>query len=369
VREKVQKMSKFVAYTGREELANSTFEWKISEFEEKIKTLKVDEYVELDRINVGESKWFFRVFPNGDKPNETSPNMNEGVAIRCYSDNDTPKTAKVSISVMENKDSSCTSIFKKAFKFTFPAKDMDGINCYGFQKFFTHQKLKDNARLLSDGVLHLLIKITVFGEEKTTRKPINYDPQDMGKLKIQVSERIKDKWSTDNFSDVHIKCGGQIFYCHRMILASGSQYFSSMLDRWMESGQAEGKIRVINLEHMDVDVLKTILKFIYGGEINNLETNAVDLLKAAGMLIMEDLKNICEKYLLANYMKLENVIDVVVMAEAHNAGHLKQGAMEMIVANSEDIVKQDGWKEKLALANSPMLGLEIFEALAVNKAI
>jgi len=363
-------MAKFKAYTGRDELANLTFEWEISELEKKIETVKVDEFLGLDDVNVGESKWFFRFYPNGEKNNTTK----ETAAIRCYSKNKEPKTANVSISVIENmENSSSISIYKKqVFKHTFQA--LDGkIFGYGFHNFLTHQELKDNARILSNGGLRLLIKMTVFGEEKTTRKPINYDSQDMGTIEIQerlkVSERIKDKWINDNFSDVHIKCGGQIFYCHRMILASGSQYFSSMLDRWMESGQVEGEIRGINLEHMDVDVLKAILKFIYGGKIEKLETNAVDLLKAAGMLIMEDLKNICEKYLLSNYMKLENVIDVVVMAEAHNAGHLKKAALEMIVANSEDIVKQDGWKEKLALANSPMLVIEIFEAMAANKAL
>jgi len=285
----------------------------------------------------------------------------------CYSENRQPKTAKVSFSMMENTEKS-SSIKKLAFRYDFPARNSG----YGFPSLVTHQELKDNVRLLSNGVLRLLIKMTVFGEEKTTREPVNYESQDIGTVKIQEKfiERIRDKWSTDNFSDVHIKCEGQTFYCHRMLLAStSSQYFSSILDHWMESGHGEGETRVINLENMDVEVLKAILRFIYGGKIENLDTSAVDLLKAAGMLIMEDLKNICEKYLLANYMKLENVIDVVVMAEAHNAGHLKKGALDMIVANSDVIVNQDGWKEKLALANSPMLVIEIFEAMAVNKAV
>jgi len=367
-------MAKFIAYTGREELANHSFEWKISEFEKKIETVKVDEYVELDDIKVGESEWSFRVYPNGFKdetPEAVKNETPEAVGILCYSNNREPKTAKVSISVIKEwENSSYTSVYTKGqINETFLALDIDGYsNGHGFDNLIMQKEVKG---VILNGVLRLLIKMTVFGEEKTTwkRKPVNYDSQDICSIGIQ--ERLKDKWTSDNFSDVHIKCGGQIFYCHKMILASSSEYFSSMLERWMESasGLADGQTRVINLEYMDVDVLKAILKFIYGGEIDNLETNAVDLLKAAGMLIMEKLKNICENYLLANYIKLENVIDVVVMAEAHNAERLKRGAMDMIVANSDVIVKQDGWKEKLALANSPMLGIEIFEAMAANKGL
>jgi len=355
-------MAKFVAYTGREELANLTFEWNISELEQQIKTGKVGESVKLEDVNVGETKWELRVFPNGHGKTAAAK---DAVGVNVYSLNKAPVHAIVSLSV-KNTESSASVYRKLPFTYTFAAITKGTLNGYGFDKFLTHKKIKDDASILSNGSLHLVIKMTVFGEVKTTRRPIH---QDIGSTEIQerlrVTEHLKDSWTNDKFSDVHIKCGGQIFYCHRVILSKRSLYFSSML----ESGMKESDIRVIDLVNIDVDILKAILKYIYGGEIDSLETNAVNLLKAAGMLILEDLKIICEKYLLANHMKLENVIDVVVMAEAHNAGHLKKGAMEMIVANSNDIVKQDGWKEKLALANSPMLGLEIFEAMTANKAI
>merc|ERR1719319_19570 len=113
---------------------------------------------------------------------------------------------------------------------------------------------------------------------------------------------------------------------------------------------------------MDVKVLRAILKFIYGGAMDNFDENAVDLLAASEMWQMKDLKNMCETYLLVNYMKVDNVIDVLVMAETYNANILKKGTMEMIVTNSKEVCEQVGWKNKLA--NTPMLALEIFEAMA-----
>jgi len=355
----VQKMTKFVAYTGREELANLKFEWNLSEFEEKIKTGTVDEFKQLEDVNVGETKWVFKVFPNG-----RTATGKDGVDFLVFSHNKAPVTAKVSVSVMKHTENS-TSVFRqRLLNRTFQALTnlCDGA---GWHNLLSHKRIKGDASLLSNGNLHLVIKLTVLGEEKTTRKPINND-QEIGSIEIQerlrVTEHLKDSWTNDNFSDVHIKCGGQIFYCHRMILSKRSQYFSSML----ESGMKESEIRVIDLKYMDVGILKAILKFIYGGEIDNLEKNAVDLLKAAGMFILEDLKTVCEKYLLANYMKVDNVIDVLVMAETHNAVSLKKAAIEMIVDNKDDIVKQVGWKDKLA-NSSKLLLIEIVEAMAVNK--
>jgi len=356
-------MAKFVAYTGREELSHLTFEWNISEFEEQIKTGKVDESLKLEDVNVGETKWLFEVYPNGKA---VTPTQNNDVWIYVFSLNKAPVTAKVSISVMKNTENS-TSIFReRQFTKTFSAFTIGGRYGHG-SKLLSHKRIRDEVSLLSNGSFQLIIKLTVFGEVKTTRKPLSTrNDQEIGSIEIQerlrVAEHLKDSWMKDNFSDVHILCGGQIFYCHRMILSKRSEYFSSML----ESGMKESEIRVINLEYMDVDILQAILKFIYGGEIDNLEKNAVDLLKAAGMFILEDLKTVCEKYLLANYMKVDNVIDVLVMAETHNAVSLKKAAIEMIVGNNDDIVKQVGWKEKLA--NSSKLLLEIFEAMAASKA-
>jgi len=351
-------MAKFVAYTGREELAKLTFQWNISEFKKQIKTAKVGESVSLEDVNVGETNWLFELYPHGKT---AIPTGNDAVGVYAFSLNEAPVTAKVSVSVMKHTENSTSVDTKSIFTHTYSASNTSTNDGFGSYRLLTHKKIKDDASLLSNGTLHLVIKLTVFGEVKTTRKLIN-NADEIGSIenqeRLKVTEHLKDKWATDNYSDVHIMCSGQIFYCHRMILAR-SQYFSSML----ESGMKESEIKVINLEYTDVDILKGILKFIYGGEIDNLERNAVDLLKAAGMFIMEDLKDVCEKYLVANYLKLDNVIDMVVMAETHNADHLKKAALDMIAANNDEIVKQVGWKEKLDNSSKKLL-LEIIEAMA-----
>jgi len=349
-------MAKCVAYnTRREEIASSEFEWNIAEFGEKIETAKTGESVKLEDVNVGETKWILKIFPNGE--NDQSKKGN--IAFFCYSQNEATKTARVTVDLMDTAKNSTQ------------AKSQRKVHTRGIDTFTYRGESKlpnttmgrgfgfDNVKLPANGHLILFIKIEVLGEEKTTRNT-HYDFQEISSIetqeKLKAIELFKDGWMNKDFSDVEIKCKGEIFYCHRMILAKRSPYFRGML----ESGLEESQTQLIDLDHMDVDVLKAILKFIYGGEIGNLEINAVLLLEASNMFILEDLKDICEKYLLANYMKSENVIDVLVMADAHNANHLKRGAMKMIVTNIDVIVKQVGWKEKLV--DKPKILLEILEA-------
>jgi len=347
-------MAKFIAYTGREKIASLTFEWKISKLMEKIKTTNPGESVKLDNISVGDTNWLFQVFPNGQ-----SAARKETVSVFCNSQNATEKTAKLKITILDTAQEN--QVYKKRNStHTFPGASSfpNTINGFGFTKIHTHKEINDN----SIGKIHLLITITLLGEEITTRKPTKSNLQDIDLIetqeKLKAMEHFKDGWINDDFSDVQIKCKGEIFYCHKIILAKRSQYFRGMLD----SGLQESQMQVINLDYMDVDILKAILKFIYGAEIDNLEVNAVGLVKASNMFLLEDLRAICENYLLVNYMQLENVVDVLVMAEIHNAKILKKGAMEMIVTNSDAIVKQVGWKDKIV--DTPKLALEIFEAMA-----
>merc|ERR1719416_367030 len=110
----------------------------------------------------------------------------------------------------------------------------------------------------------------------------NFDDIQMSE-KLKLCEQLKDCWITDNFSDVEVRCGEQVFFCHRMILAKRSGHFRSML----EGNFKEAQTRVIELEDMDVDTLKTLLEYIYSGELSNMETNAMLLMEVSQRKLLE----------------------------------------------------------------------------------
>jgi len=83
-----------------------------------------------------------------------------------------------------------------------------------------------------------------------------------------------------------------------------------------------------------VDTLKTLLEYIYSGELSNMETNAMLLMEVSQRFDITDLKDVCEQYLVEKYLKLENVFDRLFMADLHEAKKLKEAVMKMIVYNS-----------------------------------
>jgi len=343
-------MANYVVYTRGNEVAklgkgNLTFEWNISEFGERMKSAKPGEFVKLDDVQVGGTTWYFKVEPNG------KVGLDANVSIKCYSDNMNPETVKVSFSAMENG----TNVYKsREFIHTYRERKLG----YGYPRFLTHDEIKQNDGILSGRNLLLIIKVTLLSSDNNSIVDNNSIISMEIKEKLKISEDLREVWHSDDFSDVHIMCAGEVFYCHRVILSNRSEYFRNML----KSDFTESRIKIIEMKEIDVETLKAILKFIYGGKIDKLDEHAVNLLEASQMLQLDDLKNVSEIYLLNNHMSLENVIDMLVLADTHSASDLKKGALEIIVKNSAAIIKQVGWKEKLI--RFPVLLLEVFEALA-----
>jgi hypothetical protein len=85
---------------------------------------------------------------------------------------------------------------------------------------------------------------------------------------------------------------------HRFVLSARSTYFRQLLDGgFAESAQRE--LRLANVAH---DTMRCVLRFLYSGDAHAVinADNAVDLLGAADMLLLEPLKQRCERYLLDN---------------------------------------------------------------------
>ena len=82
---------------------------------------------------------------------------------------------------------------------------------------------------------------------------------------------------------------------------------------------------------------------------------------AANMYDLPLLKKSCEDELIST-MTVDNVVDLFVLAEDHNAVELRVVAKTMILDNKEVIVEQEGWDTKLGT-----LVIELFKAVASTK--
>jgi len=170
-----------------------------------------------------------------------------------------------------------------------------------------------------------------------------------------LSENFSNLLVDENSSDFLIICGDDKFPVHRNVLKARSSFFNGLLRN--ENNYAENNTGQLVINNMDSGTVKIVIEYIYTGKIKDLESKAVQLLKAADMYDFPLLKKCCEDELISS-MNLENVVDLFVLAADHNASDLKVVAKKMILKNKADIVKQEGYQAKMGT-----LVFELFEAM------
>ena len=105
--------------------------------------------------------------------------------------------------------------------------------------------------------------------------------------------------------------------------------------------------------------------FYLTGKAPNLENMAADLLAAADKYALERLKVMCEEAL-CNNLSVENVSEVLILADRHSAEQLKAQAIEFINnRHATDVMETPGWKQMVS--SNPHLVAEAFKALATQQ--
>merc|ERR550517_1367113 len=82
-------------------------------------------------------------------------------------------------------------------------------------------------------------------------------------MRAQESERLLSALSslcTRENTDVGIRCGGLLFYCHAVILKARSTLFCRILE-------SPSKPNVVNISEVNPDVMENVITFIYSGQL------------------------------------------------------------------------------------------------------
>jgi speckle-type POZ protein len=129
-----------------------------------------------------------------------------------------------------------------------------------------------------------------------------------------------------------------------------------------EHDMEEKKNSRVEVKDVDPDVMAEMLRFIYTGRTAALDQMAAELLAAADKYALERLKVMCEEAL-CNGLTVDNVSDVLILADLHSAEQLKAQAIEFInTRHVTDVMETAGWKQMVA--SHPHLIAEAFKALA-----
>ena len=68
----------------------------------------------------------------------------------------------------------------------------------------------------------------------------------------------------EEFSDIKIKCHGELFPCHKNVLAARSKYFKTCLS---QVGSKESKDGIIEIIDFPPKIVQNLLRYIYTNDI------------------------------------------------------------------------------------------------------
>uniref|UniRef100_A0A4W3HUK8 Speckle type BTB/POZ protein like a n=1 Tax=Callorhinchus milii TaxID=7868 RepID=A0A4W3HUK8_CALMI len=247
---------------------------------------------------------------------------------------------------------------------------------WGFKKFIRRDFLLDEANgLLPDD------KLTLFCEVSVVQDSVNISGQsNVNTLKVpecRLADDLGNLLESSRFTDCSLYVGGQEFKAHKSILAV-IYIQSNFIFIFFLSSPTPQQNRV-EINDVDPEVFKEMMRFIYTGKAPNLDKMADNLLAAADKYALDRLKVMCEEALCSN-LSVENVAEILILADLHSAEQLKAQAIDFINRcsvlrqlgckdgknwsnnHATDVMETEGWKSMIH--SHPHLVAEAFRALA-----
>ena len=139
-----------------------------------------------------------------------------------------------------------------------------------------------------------------------------------------------DLYENQELFDVVIKVEEKEFECHRAFLAASTDYFRAMLT----TNMAEKQQSVITISGVDAASMQLIIKYLYTGSVELTTGTVQNLLSAANLLQLKELKEGCASFM-AKKLDTENCIGIHFFAQAHECECLEFQAWDWITENFE----------------------------------
>ncbi|XP_001948331.2 kelch-like protein 2 isoform X1 [Acyrthosiphon pisum] len=119
------------------------------------------------------------------------------------------------------------------------------------------------------------------------------------------------------FCDIKLKTDDKkIIFAHKVVLASASPYFHAMFTHFSERNHD-----VVVMKQLDSTALQVLVNFIYTGKIVINEENVRDLLSAANLLQLQEVKEACCNFLQSQLCST-NCFSINAIADLHSCTEL-----------------------------------------------
>ncbi len=131
---------------------------------------------------------------------------------------------------------------------------------------------------------------------------------------------------------------------HVAVLSAASPVFASIF----QSDLKETKEKILHIDDIESVVFKRLLSYMYDGQIGSLDNEDCvrQLLMAADRYGIKKLKDKCELRLQSLIsISIENVLDILVLAEKSSCLNLYRKALEFAETRSQQICFLPSWKD------------------------
>ena len=166
-----------------------------------------------------------------------------------------------------------------------------------------------------------------------------------------------------NFSDVVLKCNGQDFPCHKVVLSARSDVFKAMLENEMK----EAHDNVIAIIDSSPEIVTMMVEHIYTGkipEVVKLKQLAPEILHIAVKYNLPSLVSVCEDTML-NELKSANAIKTFIYVDRYMPNSkLREQVLKFLVRNAREVVGVGDWGD--FIKQFPELATEMFRNVIDN---
>ena len=167
-----------------------------------------------------------------------------------------------------------------------------------------------------------------------------------------------------DFSDAVIRCGSETFPVHRLVLSLRSPVFSAMF----QSAMVESTKGELIIDDFDVNGVREFLTCVYSTEcdLNGYNQDMLmELCKLSSKYAVKNLQQLLEDQL-SRLISLDNCIDLLVYADAHQCSRLKAQVFAYFQGNLRAVLSQHKAAMKDLLGE---LSLEFMTYLADNATV
>ncbi|CAI6371711.1 unnamed protein product [Macrosiphum euphorbiae] len=152
------------------------------------------------------------------------------------------------------------------------------------------------------------------------------------------------------FCDIKLETDdGTIIFGHKVVLASASPYFQAMFTHFAEKNK-----ELVVIRELDSVTLQLLIDFIYSGKIMVTENNVQNLLPAANLLQLQEIKEACCGFL-QTQLHFTNCLGVKELADLHSCPQL-------LTSSELDVIEGD---EFLSLSSDQVVKLISSDELTV----